>query len=87
MRTRHAFCTFSCLSAAVAIFAPGTAAGAQGPLVLVPLVDFVLACSVLVVMIIWYDTYPGPQVVLSVAMSGPIHAVVMASVFLSMWIV
>jgi hypothetical protein len=36
MRARHAFQTFSCLSAAVAISAPVAAAGAQGPLVLVP---------------------------------------------------
>jgi lipopolysaccharide transport system permease protein len=33
--------------------------------VLVPLVDFVLACSVLGVMIMWFHTYPGPAVVLA----------------------
>jgi lipopolysaccharide transport system permease protein len=33
--------------------------------VLVPLVDFVLACSVLVVMILWFHTYPGIEVVLA----------------------
>jgi lipopolysaccharide transport system permease protein len=31
--------------------------------VLVPLVDLVLACSVLVVMIVWFNTYPGWEVV------------------------